>query len=100
MNLRLFAELRQQPWFRDQPFFRGARVSFGVDNIFNQKQTVRDGTGAIPQTYQPDYLDPQGRTLRLTFRKLLGTPPPAVNRGAGGFQGGGFGGGRGPGGDD
>ena len=91
VNLRLFAELRLQPWFRDHTFFRGARVSLGVDNLFNQKQTVRDGLGGTPQNYQPDYLDPQGRTLRLTFRKLLGAP--AGPAGGGGFRGGGGGGG-------
>jgi hypothetical protein len=93
VNLRLFAELRQQPWFRDHPWFRGARVSLGVDNLFNQKQTVKDGAGGTPQTYQPDYLDPQGRTIRLTFRKLFGVAGP---QGGGGFGppggGGGFGG--------
>ncbi len=106
VNLRLFAELRQQPWFREHPFFRGARVSLGVDNLFNQKQTVKDGAGGTPQTYQPDYLDPQGRTIRLTFRKLFGV---AAAPGGGGFGGppggggGGFGppgGGGGPGGGD
>jgi len=91
VNLRLFAELRLQPWFRNHTFFRGARVSLGVDNLFNQKQTVRDGLGGTPQNYQPDYLDPQGRTLRLTFRKLLGAP--AGPAGGGGFRGGGGGGG-------
>ena len=93
VNLRLFAELRLQPWFREHAFFRGARMSLGVDNLFNQKQTVRDGLGGTPQNYQPDYLDPQGRILRLTFRKLLGAP--AGPAGGGGFRGGG-GGGFGP----
>jgi hypothetical protein len=94
VNLRLFAELRLQPWFREHAFFRGARMSLGVDNLFNQKQTVRDGLGGTPQNYQPDYLDPQGRTIRLTFRKLLGAP--AGPAGGGGFRGGGGGGGFGP----
>jgi iron complex outermembrane receptor protein len=90
VNLRLFAELRQQPWFRDRPFFRGARASIGIDNLFDQKQTVRDGLGATPQTYQPDYLDPQGRTIRFTFRKLFGVPA-GPGGGGGGFRGGGGG---------
>jgi hypothetical protein len=100
VNLRLFAELRQQPWFRDHIFFRGARVSLGVDNLFNQKQTVKDGAGGTPQTYQPDYLDPQGRTIRLTFRKLFGVAGAPGGGGIGGPPGGGFGppGGGGPGG--
>lgn len=71
VSVRLFAELRQQPWFKDHPFFRGARAQIGIDNLFDQKQTVKDGLGAVPQTYQPDYLDPQGRTIRVSFRKLF-----------------------------
>jgi iron complex outermembrane receptor protein len=71
VSLRLFAELRQQPWFKDHPFFRGARAQIAIDNLFDQKQTVKDGLGAVPQTYQPDYLDPVGRTVRVSFRKLF-----------------------------
>lgn len=71
VNLRVFADLGLQPWARDYPFLRGARVSLVIGNLFNERQsvTVRDGT--VPVIYQPDLLDPQGRTLRLTFRKLF-----------------------------
>ncbi|OJU09740.1 MAG: hypothetical protein BGN86_14565 [Caulobacterales bacterium 68-7] len=71
LNVRLFAELRQQPWFREHPFFRGSRASLAIDNLFNQKQEVRDGTGATPMNYQPNFQDPMGRTVRVSFRKLF-----------------------------
>jgi hypothetical protein len=32
---------------------------------------VRDATGATPISYQPDYLDPIGRTIRIGIRKLF-----------------------------
>jgi hypothetical protein len=32
---------------------------------------VRDAKGMTPQAYQPDYLDPLGRTVKLTLRKSL-----------------------------
>lgn len=53
------------------PILKGAQVSLSFSNIFDAKQTVRDQNGATPQAYQPDYLDPLGRTVRIGFRKLL-----------------------------
>jgi hypothetical protein len=71
-NLRLFANLGQIPWLvRDHPFFRGARVSVGIDNILNSRRDVTDATGATPLRYQPGYLDPLGRTISVSFRKLI-----------------------------
>ncbi len=71
VNLRVFADLGLQTWARDYPFLRGARVSLVVGNLFNERQSVKAQDGAVPVIYQPDLLDPQGRTLRLTFRKLF-----------------------------
>jgi len=42
-----------------------------VTNIFNAKVKVRDANGATPLSYQPDYLDPQGRVIRISLRKLF-----------------------------
>jgi hypothetical protein len=71
-NLRLFANLGQIPALvRNYPFFRGARVSVGIDNILNTRRDVTDATGATPLRYQPGYLDPLGRTINVSFRKLF-----------------------------
>jgi outer membrane receptor protein involved in Fe transport len=56
---------------KNHPFLRGARVSIGIDNIFNQRRSVTDATGATPVRYQPGYLDPQGRAVTISFRKLF-----------------------------
>jgi len=32
---------------------------------------VRDANGVTPISYQPDYLDPTGRAVRLSIRKLF-----------------------------
>jgi phosphoribosylformylglycinamidine (FGAM) synthase PurS component len=32
---------------------------------------VRNAQGVTPINYQPDLLDPQGRTIRLTVRKVF-----------------------------
>jgi len=71
VNLRLFADPGRQRWARDYPWLRGARATLSIDNIFDNRQEVRTRDGAIPITYQPDLLDPVGRTVRLTVRKLI-----------------------------
>ena len=72
VNLRLFADLGQQrSLVRSVPFFQGSRVTLVVDNLFDSRIDVRDASGATPVGYQPDLLDPLGRSIRLSFRKLF-----------------------------
>lgn len=71
-NLRLFANFGQMPALvKSAPFLRGAQVSIGIDNIFNERRSVTDATGAVPLRYQPGYLDPIGRQVSISFRKLF-----------------------------
>lgn len=71
-NLRLFANLGQMPLLvKQHPFLRGTRVSIGIDNIFNKRREVTDATGATPLRYQQGYLDPLGRAISISFRKLF-----------------------------
>ncbi len=72
VNLNLFADLSsRQTWVAKYPWLKGARVRVGIDNLFDQKLDVRNGLGVTPDAYQPDYLDPLGRTFRVSFRKIL-----------------------------
>lgn len=72
VNLNLFADLSsRQTWVAKYPWLKGARVSIGIENLFDQRLDVRDGLGETPLSYQPDYLDPLGRTFRVSFRKIL-----------------------------
>jgi hypothetical protein len=50
---------------------RGMLFSLSVDNLLNNRPTMRDGTGATPIALQPDYLDPLGRTIRVSIRKVF-----------------------------
>ncbi|WP_334654477.1 TonB-dependent receptor [Sphingomonas panaciterrae] len=71
-NLRVFADLGQQrALVQKAPFFQGSRVTLSVNNLFNQRLDVRDAAGAVPIGYQPALLDPLGRSVRLSFRKLF-----------------------------
>ena len=54
------------------PWLKGSRVNFGVQNLFDTRPEVTSSAGGdVPLNYQPDYLDPQGRVVSLTFRKIL-----------------------------
>lgn len=72
VNLNLFADLSSRTaWVERYPFLKGARITLGVENLFDSRLQVRNALGVTPQGYQPDYLDPQGRVVRLTLRKLI-----------------------------
>lgn len=71
-NLRLFADLGQRwPLVRDHPWLRGTRVSVGIDNLFDDRIDVRDRAGANPINFQPDLVDPVGRRVEVSLRKLF-----------------------------
>ncbi|MBX9732301.1 MAG: TonB-dependent receptor [Sphingomonas sp.] len=71
-NLRLFADLGQRlDLLKKYPWMRGMRVVLSVDNLFNERQRVTDQNGLVPISYQPGYLDPVGRSIRLSVRKLF-----------------------------
>lgn len=71
-DLRFFVDFGQRPGVvRKHPFLRGARLAVGIDNLFDNQQQVRDRLGATPVGYQPDLLDPLGRTISISFRKIF-----------------------------
>jgi len=71
-NLKLFAGVAADSRLAQRsPLLRGARLSLSIDNIFNARPRVRDATGATPLAYQPAYLDPLGRVVRISLRKIF-----------------------------
>jgi hypothetical protein len=79
-DLRLFANPGDIPEVVvKHPWLRGTQVRFEVTNIFNSRPNVRDAFGNVPLNYQPDLLDPLGRTVMISFRKLF-LPPPSFFR--------------------
>lgn len=72
VSLKFFADLTARPELISRFFWlRGSRISLDIDNLFDSRLQVRDSLGNTPVGYQPDYLDPTGRTIKLSFRKLL-----------------------------
>ena len=90
VDLRLFANLGENfDLVAKHPFFRGSSIRLDIQNVFNNRPKVRDANGMTPLSYQPDLLEPVGRTIGITFRKLF-IPARFFQRGRGG--GGGTGG--------
>ena len=72
LNLRLWDTFSGQPKLvRAHRWLRGARVTLEVTNLFNTIQTVHDGEGTTPTAYLPGYMNPQGRLIELSLRKLF-----------------------------
>ena len=72
LDLRLFSNLSENfDLVSKHPFFRGTSIRFDVDNVLNTRPKVRDASGLTPLSYQPDLLQPIGRTFGITFRKLF-----------------------------
>lgn len=72
LGLRLFADMGQQiKLVRNHRWLRGVRLTLSVDNLLDTHPRVTDQAGLVPISYQPDLLDPQGRVVRLSIRKLF-----------------------------
>jgi hypothetical protein len=72
VNLTMFVDLNQRTsWVTRYPILRGSRISLGVENLFDSRTEVTSSTGDVPLNYQPDFLDPEGRVIRLSLRKVL-----------------------------
>ena len=73
INLNMFVDLgQQQSLVQRFGWLQGSRLNLGFQNIFDTRTEVTTLDGSdLPLNYQSDYLDPQGRTISLTFRKIL-----------------------------
>jgi iron complex outermembrane receptor protein len=72
LNLRLFVNFDQRKSIvQAMPLLKGARLAIRIDNVFNDIQDVRDAGGLVPLRYQPGYIDPVGRTIEISLRKIF-----------------------------
>jgi len=79
-NLSLFANPGDIPEVSvKHPWLRGTQVRLEVNNVFDTRPNVRSALGNPLYSYQPDLLDPIGRTIMISFRKLF-VPSPATMR--------------------
>jgi hypothetical protein len=79
-DLRFFANPGDIPEVAvKHPWLRGTQVRLDFTNLFNSRPQVHDAFGAVPLNYQPDLLNPIGRTVMISFRKLF-LPPQSFFR--------------------
>jgi hypothetical protein len=72
LDLRLFANLGERfDLVSRNPFFLGSSVRLEIKNLLNEKPVVRGANGVVPSAYQGDRLEPIGRTVTVSFRKLF-----------------------------
>ena len=62
---------QQRSLVRKHPWLRGTRISLAIDNLLDSRLQVRDEAGLTPTSFQPGLLDPLGRSVRLSVRKLF-----------------------------
>jgi hypothetical protein len=79
-DLRLFMNPGDIPEIAvKHAWLRGTQVRLEVNNVFNSRPNVHDAFGKVPLNFQSDLLDPLGRTVMISFRKLF-LPPPSFFR--------------------
>jgi hypothetical protein len=71
LDSRMFVDLARLPYTRDAGWAKGTRASLVILNVLNRRQRVLDESGGTPLAFSPGYLDPAGRTLWVTVRKVF-----------------------------
>jgi len=80
-DLRLFANPGDIPEVAlKHPWLRGTQFRLELTNAFNARPHVHSALGDPLYSYQPDLLDPLGRTIMVTFRKLFLPSPSTIRR--------------------
>jgi len=54
-----------------KPWAKGLNVDFAAENLLNDRINVTDRNGQTPNRFQPAYIDPLGRSVRVGVRKLF-----------------------------
>jgi outer membrane receptor protein involved in Fe transport len=72
VSLNIFANLAERFGGAEAPgWLKGTRASLSINNLLNRRPQVRDGSNLTPFSYQPAFLDPLGRLVSFTLRKVF-----------------------------
>ena len=70
LNAFIFFNLDQRGKLTQKvKWLKNSRIAIRVQNVLGDVMDVRDDLGAVPLSYQPGLLDPQGRVFEISFRK-------------------------------
>lgn len=67
----IYSQLEGQQLAPKAPWAKSLTFQFQVQNLLNDRPDVRDRNGAVPFRFQPAFLDPYGRIVKLSVRKLF-----------------------------
>jgi iron complex outermembrane receptor protein len=70
-RLNMGAYVSVHHFLKHQPWTSKLQLKVEASNLTDNHQRVRDGNGRVPNRFQPDYLEPIGRTVRVSLRKLF-----------------------------
>jgi hypothetical protein len=70
-KLNFHASLSVHHFLRKEDWTRHLQLKLDVESLINAREKVRDRHGRVPNRFQTDLLDPIGRTVKLTVRKLF-----------------------------
>jgi hypothetical protein len=72
LDVRLFASpARLAGDAAGKAWAKGLRLSLDIDNLFDQRVSVLDQDGEVPAGFTRDEIDPFGRTIKFSVRKLF-----------------------------
>lgn len=69
--LALYSTIDAQKIANGAAWAKSLSFQFNVNNLLNTRTVVRDRNGMTPYRYQRAFLDPYGRMVKLTVRKLF-----------------------------
>lgn len=72
LNARFFINFdSRKSLIKRVPLLKGTRLSLRIDNLTNVIRDVRDNNGMVPFSFLPGFVDPRGRFVEVSLRKLF-----------------------------
>lgn len=71
VNMDLFLNPEDRIIGNMPSWIKGTQIVLSIANAANARPSVKDGAGRTPLRFQPAYLDPIGRSLELSVRKVF-----------------------------
>ena len=72
LNARFFINFdSRKSLIKNIPVLKGTRIALRIDNLTNAIRNVRDTNGAVPFSFLPGFIDPRGRFIEVSLRKIF-----------------------------
>jgi iron complex outermembrane recepter protein len=72
LNARFFINFdSRKSLIKRVPLLKGTRLAVRIDNLTNAIRDVRDTNGMVPFSFLPGFVDPRGRFVEVSLRKIF-----------------------------